>query len=471
MSTAPTLPLSDIVNVIVLVTPQAPAAPSYNQGLLVGPSTVIPAAQRVRKYTSINQMLTDGFNLSSPEVIAAALYFSQLVPAQSVLIGRQDLTSIQTWNLHSGAIGTGFVVGDLCGVIDGGASGAILKVTAINGSGAITAAQLIAPGTGYTVANNLALSGGTGTGGAIDITAIGDTYLYAVSQCRVASNSWYGVMCCNATTADHEAIAPIVQALKPASAYIFSTADAAVLNNQTGNVLAILFAQNLSRTLGIYSTAQNGAFPNNLYSAAAVLGLAMGLNTGLVNSAYTLFGKTIVGVAPEPLTETQFENITAIGGNLYLNFGGNYQAGTFVGGYTIMTGGTMMAASTYFDQIINRDMLSSNIQFNVMNRLTELPKVAQTDPQQTVFIDAVNAAAEVAVGIGYIGSGGEWNGPTVLKLEDGDFIPSNGFVTQSPSYNTQSTSDRNARKAMPVYLSYIEAGAAQSITIGVYDQT
>ena len=76
----------------------------------------------------------------------------------------------------------------------------------------------------------------------------------------------------------------------------------------------------------------------------------------------------------------------------------------------------------------------------------------------------------VVEGIGYTAAG-IWRGVTILNLSPGDAIPTPGYLAQSPKYSTQSSSDRASRKAMPIYLAIIEAGAAQSVLIGVYDQT
>ena len=99
MATTPPLALSNIIDITVTVSPTAPAVNSFNVGLFVGPSPIIPsfgANSRVQVFTSTSAMLSAGFTTSDPEFIAAQIYFSQTPAAQTFAVGRQDLTAIGT---------------------------------------------------------------------------------------------------------------------------------------------------------------------------------------------------------------------------------------------------------------------------------------------------------------------------------------------------------------------------------------
>ena len=100
-----TLPITDFVQVNVNAAPASVAPKPFNQGLIIGPSAVIPsigANARLRQYASVAGMTTDGFTGSEPEEIAATIYFSQSPPPAFVWIGRQDLTAIQTLTVAAG---------------------------------------------------------------------------------------------------------------------------------------------------------------------------------------------------------------------------------------------------------------------------------------------------------------------------------------------------------------------------------
>jgi hypothetical protein len=313
MST-PALPLSDIVDIVVQIAPQNPTTPTFNVGCIIGPTNVIPASQRVRTYTALSQMLSDGFILTNPEYIAASIYFGQNEAPQQLVVGRLDLTSIATFNIPGGSSGTGYQAGDVLGIVQGGASGATITVSTVGGSGQVTAAILTTQGTGYAAANGVATSGGHGTGATINILTVGDTALQAANYCHIASSLWWGVGVTSAVTSDHEAIAQYAQSITPPMCYFYTTSDATALSGASGNVFSYMKANTYNRVFGLYSTTQSGVAPNNVYSWAAALGIAMGMNTGLANSYFTMFGKQLVGITPEPLTQTQVNTIAGFNG-------------------------------------------------------------------------------------------------------------------------------------------------------------
>jgi hypothetical protein len=186
------------------------------------------------------------------------------------------------------------------------------------------------------------------------------------------------------------------------------------------------------------------------------MGYAMGQNTGLAKSAYTLKFKREIGVDTEDLTTNAINLITGNNGNLYLSYG-NY--------YNIFLQG-VMSDGTFFDEKINLDMLVSDIQLGVMDLLYGVPKVPQTDPGVTQIIHAVNEACELSVNRGFLAPG-LWTGSDILNLKYGDVLPK-GYLVQAPAVATQSRADREARKSPPIYVAIKEAGAIHSVLIGVY---
>ena len=81
------LPLQPIVNVVVRTGPLAASASDLNMGLILGISSVIPLSERVRKYSSVSAMTTDGFAIDSPEVRGAMLYFGQTPRPYALIVG------------------------------------------------------------------------------------------------------------------------------------------------------------------------------------------------------------------------------------------------------------------------------------------------------------------------------------------------------------------------------------------------
>jgi len=74
-----------------------------------------------------------------------------------------------------GVGGTGYTINDILTVVQSGASSGTVKVISVN-AGVITGISLETPGSGYAVANGLAVTGGTGADATINVTVIADSF-------------------------------------------------------------------------------------------------------------------------------------------------------------------------------------------------------------------------------------------------------------------------------------------------------
>ena len=473
---AVTLPLNYIVNATATISPTASPGLTFNQGLIVGSSPVIPSLggnSRVRFYSDTSAMLTDGFTSSEPEMLAANLYFGQSPTPAGLWVGRQDLTAIATVAIGAAA-GTGYVVGDIVTVVQSGASGGQVQITAV-ASGVPTAVQVIqgSQGTGYAIASNLSTTGGTGTGLELNITAIGETPLQAVTACRIASPEWYVCQFVGtAADADHEAIAAYIQGAQPSSVYFITSGEAGILNGTAGNLAATLQAAKYSRTLIAYSTTQSGAAPNNVYATAGVMGYAMGANTGAAASMFTLMFKQISGVTSEPLTETQ---VNAIAGdpqgvspglscNVFVAYNNN--------AYSFMQRGTM-CNNSFFDERLQIDMLLNDIQTSGFNLFTTNPVVPQDASGMAMVFNAIAGACDRSKTRGFIAPSGTWTGVPIgtgsNSIATGQTLP-NGYAIYAPPISSLSAGQKSSRQLPPVTVALIEAGSGQSLTVAVYVQ-
>lgn len=77
------LPVSNVVNVDVIIGPRAATGRNFGSLLILGSSTVIPVTERIRLYSSPEDIGTD-FGVDSPEYEAATVYFSQSPKPQQV---------------------------------------------------------------------------------------------------------------------------------------------------------------------------------------------------------------------------------------------------------------------------------------------------------------------------------------------------------------------------------------------------
>jgi len=277
-----------------------------------------------------------------------------------------------------------------------------------------------------------------------------ETVLQALTACRTASRNWYMAVCLEAAAADHLACAGFMESASPLSVYGFTTADANVILSSPSptDICTALKALSYKRTIGQYST-------QSLYAIAGILGYACGQNSGLANSAFTLKFKQEVGVTPEPMDVNALGIIEGKNCNLYVNYNSFYnffEQGVMVNGW-------------FFDRVINLDMLGTNIQLNVANLLYASDRVPQTEAGVSQIVSAIHDACEAAYTVGYLGPG-TWRGPAVMNLNYGDALP-RGYVIQPQRLSDQSSADKAARKAPPIYVCIVEAGAIHSLVVQV----
>ena len=559
MSVPTSQPLSAVVPVtVVFSAPGSPGLP-FNQGLIVGNSTVINSVTtRVELFTSLNGLVTAGFSQSSAEYLAAEIYFGQDPAPSNLWIGVQDLTAINTATVAataaktitvgnsggtgyvtgnevsisgvtgsvvqvtaSGGVvtgvtllaggqsatvanniattniigtgsgltidvtavgstgGTGYVVGDIVTVTQSGASGGQLRVSTISAGGVVTGLQTItgSQGTSYTVAYGLPVTGGTGTGLEVNITAVGETPLEAVTSCRLAQYLWY---CCmfvgshfdgSATTnADYEAIAAYIEAASPASTLFITDGESATLNGSLTSLPANLQASAYRRTNTTYSTTQSGSAPNNIYASAAPMGLAMGLNTATPGSYFSLSYKQMAGVIAEPLNATQTNNVcgnsfrTSVGQQC--NVCVDYASGAYVSLYQFAT----QASGNFFDEILQLDMLANNIQTTVFNYFTTARSIPITDAGATLIKNLVQQCCVTSQQIGFIAPSGVWQGATIgtgnQQIYPGKALPQ-GYAIYTPSVLTLSAQQKANRQMPPVTVALIESGSGISQVVVV----
>ncbi|MDU1573270.1 MAG: DUF3383 family protein [Pantoea sp.] len=81
------LPVSNVVNVDVIMSPTAATGRNFGSLLILGTSTVIPVSERIRLYTG-SEEIGANFGEDSPEYAAALVYFSQSPQPTQVYVGR-----------------------------------------------------------------------------------------------------------------------------------------------------------------------------------------------------------------------------------------------------------------------------------------------------------------------------------------------------------------------------------------------
>lgn len=361
------LPIKDVVNVIVNLSPRSAVRSGFNLSMLIGDSEVLNAENRVAVYSGMEAMTDDGFTTDMPEYKAAQIYFSQKPTPSKVAIGFWDSAN--------------------------------------------------------------------------------ETLAEAVAACRAFNLEWWGCVPLGKTAASGQFVPATSEELQEAALTVESATPSSVMVCALAdlNFLGELKAKSYRRTLGIFSEDTN--------KAVAIMGYAMGANTGLANSAYTLKFKKLVGVATDPLKESQVSDAAAVNANVYINRGATYD---------MFEQGTM-ADGTWFDEMINLDMLSNYIQLSVMDILTKTTKIPQTEAGVATIINAFLPDLDNAVKIGFLAPG-IWTAPGFMDIEQGDAVE-NGYRVMSEAVADQTVADRDARICPPIYVALKLAGAIHSVVI------
>lgn len=340
----------------------------------------------------------------------------------------------------------------------------------------LTYKTLGATGNSFTLAKSstaLAVSGADLTGGAVpssvgyatagtgtDISALlqltastavalvpgyaAESALQCVNALAGKTTAWYGLMFAASVMpvdADNLAIAAYIEALVVTRMFGITIQNTNVLSPLVTNDLAsFLMAGNYDQTFSQYCSS-------NPYVVASLFGRAFGIDFSQQNSTITLMFKQEPGVVAEDLSESDADSLEAKRCNVFTVYDNN----TSILQYGVMAG------PTYIDESQGIDWFQNNVQTQVYNTLYTSGKVAQTDAGQNQLANAAGNACDDAVFNGFAAPG-IWNGPSFGSLQTGQYLKS-GFYVFAQSIDTQSESDRAARKAPPMQIALKEAGA------------
>jgi hypothetical protein len=461
----------------------------FNLGLIIGVSGRI-TTDRVVVFSGLSDMLNYGFQTGDPEYVAASLYFAASQKPDKVAIGYWNsgsetltaaLTACRSKNTDWYAVmlcgATSYNVRDIAAFVET-ASPASAQFYTAAGSDNLNSSDPVAAGfeTGAAGPSTDIHSATTPTFKiavdadvvaspnyqSITLTPAGLTTGLLIAAAMQVAIRALGGFYANVAVAFAGGVYVITSSTKGNTSKVrvangasndvaatlkIGAANAAVDTDGTGSIGAYLKSAGFTRSLGQYSTGQD--------SVASIMGYAMGANTGLLNSAYTLAYKSEPGVTPEVLTEAQVTILKGKNLNIYINRGNTYNL--FEQG--------VMADGTHFDQLLGLDILANNIQIAVLNLLTSVNKVPQTEAGMTQLYNVISQACRKALTSGFIAPG-VWQGAPILTLNTGDML-SQGFLVLSESIDSQSEDDRTARKAPPIYVPIKLAGAVEFAVVQV----
>ena len=449
----PNIALDDIINVQVSAAARPVVRQGYNVGLILGQSARIPQYKRCLEFASTAAMLEYGFAVTDPEYLAAEKYFGQAMVPSKVVVGimcpsNATLTANVDTTGNTGVTAASADDDKFQDAVDGKNGTYVFKYTtawSLNGK-TVTLADY-----GISITTGSAANGDKITV-AYNAAAVAETWAQAIADCKDKNNDWYGVYCAyydsvtpaRMSAENHQAIATYVDTLK--AMYFFDDGEDDDATSASTDIFSTLMAAGLERYCGIYSAT--------LYAGAAVMGYAMGANTGEPNSAYSMTYKPLNGVTPDDISVTQIGYLKAKNANYYIKRGGLY---------TTFEPGIAGSDGKWVDEIIGVDQLTRDLQLACMNLLTSVPKVPYTDAGVLQFIVACNEVCDEAVRTGFLASG-VWNGNDVLNVSHGDMLDA-GYVVQAEIVANQTAEAKASRVCPPLYVCAILAGAIHSVLI------
>ena len=492
----PQITIDDFVHVNLVMSPSNVPYELFGIPLILGDSNVISVAERFRSYNDIIGV-GDDFPNTSPEFLAAEIYFEQQPTPDEVYIGRWASTatsgqlygSILTPLQASLANFNAVTNGSFALSIDGAAHNfTALNFSAalnMNGVASIIQTAIRVSFTGSTCvwdSNNtrfVVSSGTTGAastvsfastlttlGGSTDVSSLlglnggflspgvaAETALSAVQAQANASTQWYGL-------AFASTVQPSISNYLSVASYILASSRSRIfgvnilttdcLNNAIQNDLASqIQALGNNRVFWMYSS-------NVAYPVMTMMGRAFTVDFNGADTTITLAYKQAPGVPGEYLTETQFETLVSKGGNVNINV---------QGGATMIWPGQMSNATSgegpWFDEIHNTDWWKNKVQTDLFNELYSTPtKIPQTDKGNQVLVLSIEGSCAAAINNG-MAAPGIWNAPGFGSLQQGMALTA-GFYVFCPLIATQSETDREARKSVTIQTALKLAGAVQN---------
>ena len=261
--------------------------------------------------------------------------------------------------------------------------------------------------------------------------------------------AFYGVMACGALPAEEcLGLARHVESL-PVPLMLFlpvtgSPAEAAA----PGGLADRLHTAQLKRAFPFFCAAAS--------DCAAVMGTAMGLELSHRNSAFALCYKTVSGIVPSELSQSEADSLKALNCNVYV-----------ARGLTrfLLESGTAANGQRY-DEVLYADRIAWDLQNAAVALLAENPdRLPQTDDSTAQFINRFSAILMGYTDRGILASAA-WRGADLGPVRNGEIVE-NGFLLWAGSYDDQPDADRAAHRAVPVQCALCLAGSIEGIVITV----
>lgn len=444
--------IEDIVNVTISRQTKAVQRAAFDVMLFLGRNKFW--SERYRSFSNLADMVSAGVPTNSAEYLGAAAYFGQDGSPNEIAIGRKDPTKVilsfvaantATYSVYVGANATTPLIATFTS--DGSATaneiavGLRADIEAQSMSAAIVSTVVGDTIEITEVASNVAIVRQWTDNIAVTYED-SESFATALTAVSNENDSWYSVATYSHLQADIEAVALYLQTLK--KLYGYSTGNADDITSTATNVMGVLNGAGYTRSFGAYDSEagidDDPASTSVTYAECAWFGRMLPLAPG---SATWMF-KSLTGISPDGLTNTQANYVLAKEGNTYET----------IGGQAITREGTV-ASGEYIDIIRGLDWLESRIEERIYSRLVNLAKIPFTDAGYQVIGAEVTAQLLEAQDAGVIAQDSVDSDGNIIK----------GFTVSIPKVSTISTNDKIARIATGISFIGKLAGAIHTLTI------
>lgn len=424
MSVAPTLPVSEVVNVTIEMSPVAAALRNFGAMLVLGTSDVIDTDERLRTYSGVEGIAAD-FGTDAPEYQAAVTFFGQSPQPSQLVVGRWAKTA--TAGLLRGrmlAISQQQIAdfekitsGSFTVEIDGSsvsvASVDLSSQSNLNGVATQITTALASKGTCVFDGTRFIIKSAT-TGVNSSVANVSSTELSkvmgldagttkvngaeaenlvdAVTACLDYTN-WYGLYVCGTdwTDADALEVSALINAARPSRIVSWTSQNTGEMDSTNSTSLGSkLKALGYNRTICTFSSTSDTA-------GVSVLGRMSTINFEGSNTTITLKFKQLPGVVAENLRTSQSLALRNKNVNVFAAFQNDtsiYKEGVTSGGW-------------FIDETHGLDWQQNRVETDLWNLLyTTTTKIGQDEAGMTAILATINKSLDAGVRNGLIAPGG-----------------------------------------------------------------
>lgn len=384
--------LQDLLNVSISASTVTPTRPGFGTPMVAAYHTKY--TDRIRFYSSLAGVVSDGFGVNDSAYKAAAAAFAQNPAPAKVAIGRRALSYTQTVVLTltstsatdtytltiTGSDGVSHVLDFAStGVPNTDAASLTTAINALSNVG--TATNTGSPSAVVTVVQTAGKQNDylrfNPTGSVTPLMTLKETTTdpgiatdLAAIQAAAQPGTFYGIALDNNSAAEVTAAAAWTES---AGAYIFlyNNSDTICITSSSADIFSTQKALTHARSGGLYAGSQLLCF-----SGMAWLGKTLPQNPGSLTFMY----KTLASVPGDLLTETAWTNLTGKNANFY----------TVLASINITVNG-WSSSGEFLDITWGIDALTSQIQIDIFTALANSPKIPYTDLGVDILKSIVNA--------------------------------------------------------------------------------